>query len=53
MTQQNVAGMTGTPGVSSSQTVAEQLDTLSRLHDQGKLSDFEFEAQKRKLLGDL
>lgn len=31
--------------------VASQLDTLSRLHDQGKLTDEEFEAQKKKLLG--
>jgi hypothetical protein len=30
--------------------VAEQLDTISRLHDEGKLSDAEFETQKRKLL---
>lgn len=28
-----------------------QLERLSRLHDQGKLSDEEFEAQKGKLLG--
>jgi uncharacterized membrane protein YdbT with pleckstrin-like domain len=28
-----------------------QLSTLSRLHDEGKLSDAEFEAEKRKLLG--
>ena len=32
-------------------TPAEQLDTLSRLHDQGKLTDEEFEAEKKKLLG--
>lgn len=48
MTQQNIAGMSGTTG---QQTVAQQLDTISRLHDEGKLSDAEFEAQKRKLLG--
>jgi len=48
MTQQNIAGMSGTAG---QQTVAQQLDTISRLHDEGKLSDAEFEAQKRKLLG--
>lgn len=30
---------------------ASQLATLSRLHDEGKLSDDEFEAEKRKLLG--
>lgn len=49
MTQQNIAGMQA--GASSaSQSVAEQLDTISRLHDAGKLSDDEFEAQKKKLL---
>ena len=32
-------------------TPAEQLDTLSRLHDEGKLTDAEFEAEKKKLLG--
>lgn len=30
---------------------ASQLETLSRLHDQGKLSDVEFEREKRRLLG--
>jgi hypothetical protein len=30
--------------------VAEQLEIISRLHDDGKLSDSEFDAQKRKLL---
>lgn len=30
---------------------ASQLATLSRLHDEGKLTDEEFEAEKRKLLG--
>ena len=30
---------------------AAQLATLSRLHDEGKLTDIEFEAEKRKLLG--
>lgn len=50
MTQQNVAGMqSGAPG-GASQSVAEQLEIISRLHDDGKLSDTEFEAQKRKLL---
>jgi hypothetical protein len=28
------------------------LETLSRLHDEGKLTNEEFEAEKRKLLGD-
>jgi uncharacterized membrane protein YdbT with pleckstrin-like domain len=49
LTQQNVAGMPTTASATS-QSVAEQLDTISRLHDEGKLSDAEFEAQKRKLL---
>ncbi len=48
MTQQNIAGMGGTTG---HQTVAQQLETISRLHDEGKLSDAEFAAQKQKLLG--
>lgn len=30
---------------------ASQLATLSRLHDEGKLSDAEFEAEKQKLIG--
>jgi uncharacterized membrane protein YdbT with pleckstrin-like domain len=49
LTQQNVAGMQ-TMASTTSQSVAEQLDTISRLHDEGKLSDAEFEAQKKKLL---
>lgn len=39
----------GGPGPAS--TTAGQLDTLSRLHDEGKLTDDEFAAEKRKLLG--
>jgi len=34
-----------------SESSASQLATLSRLHDEGKLTDTEFEAEKRKLLG--
>lgn len=49
LTEQNVAGMQSLASTQS-QSVAEQLDTISRLHDQGKLSDAEFEAQKKKLL---
>jgi uncharacterized membrane protein YdbT with pleckstrin-like domain len=48
MTQQNIAGMNLGPA----KTVAEQLDTISRLHDEGKLTDEEFSAEKAKLLGD-
>jgi uncharacterized membrane protein YdbT with pleckstrin-like domain len=38
----------GRPAVESP---ASQLATLSRLHDEGKLSDAEFEAEKQRLLG--
>jgi uncharacterized membrane protein YdbT with pleckstrin-like domain len=37
-------------GPAPSSSSAEQLSILSRLHDEGKLSDEEFEAQKRRLL---
>lgn len=49
MTQQNIAGMQG-GAQRAAQSVADQLEIISRLHDDGKLSDTEFEAQKRKLL---
>lgn len=32
-------------------SVVAQLDTLSRLHDEGKLTDEEFQTQKNRLLG--
>jgi uncharacterized membrane protein YdbT with pleckstrin-like domain len=35
----------------AAESPASQLATLSRLHDEGKLSDSEFEAEKQKLLG--
>jgi len=35
----------------SSLSAAEQLEILGRLHDEGKLSSDEFEAEKRRLLG--
>jgi uncharacterized membrane protein YdbT with pleckstrin-like domain len=38
-------------GQAPAESAASQLSTLSRLHDEGKLSDAEFEAEKRKLLG--
>ena len=41
----------GAPSAPSASPVG-QLDTLSRLHDEGKLTDEEFEKEKRKLLGD-
>ncbi|MGD2103307.1 MAG: PH domain-containing protein [Acidimicrobiia bacterium] len=33
------------------ESTASQLETLSRLHDEGKLTDAEFEAEKEKLIG--
>ena len=33
------------------ESTASQLATLSRLHDEGKLTGVEFEAEKGKLLG--
>jgi uncharacterized membrane protein YdbT with pleckstrin-like domain len=35
----------------AAESPASQLATLSRLHDEGKLTDTEFEEEKRKLLG--
>lgn len=40
----------GAPAPTSS--AVSELETLSRLHDEGKLTNEEFEAEKRKLLGD-
>lgn len=36
----------------SGESTASQLDRLSRLHDEGKLTDEEFAQEKRKLLGE-
>ena len=33
------------------ESTASQLDRLSRLHDEGKLTDDEFESEKAKLIG--
>lgn len=33
------------------ESTASQLDTLARLHDEGKLTDDEFESEKEKLIG--
>jgi uncharacterized membrane protein YdbT with pleckstrin-like domain len=41
----------GAPAAPSGSSVTH-LETLSRLHDEGKLTNEEFEAEKRKLLGD-
>lgn len=43
--------MEGGLAAPTAESTASQLDTLSRLHDQGKLTSEEFEAQKAKLLG--
>ena len=39
-------------GGESTESTASQLEKLAGLHDQGKLTDAEFEAEKAKLLGD-
>lgn len=39
------------PQEAEGRSTASQLEILSRLHDQGKLTDAEFEAEKTKLLG--
>jgi uncharacterized membrane protein YdbT with pleckstrin-like domain len=49
--ENRMAGMRGGPAPAAAATTAEQLDTLSRLHDEGKLTDQEFQDQKAKLLG--
>lgn len=36
----------------SNKSRAEQLEILARLHDEGKLTDFEFESEKRRVIGD-
>ncbi len=41
----------GGRGAVPAESSASQLATLSRLHDEGKLNDEEFEVEKRKLLG--
>ena len=38
-------------GMVGAESTASQLDTLARLHDEGKLTDEEFEAEKNKLIG--
>lgn len=41
----------GNRGAGGDESTASQLERLARLHDQGKLSDAEFEAEKARLLG--
>jgi uncharacterized membrane protein YdbT with pleckstrin-like domain len=38
-------------GLGEGESTASQLEKLARLHDQGRLTDAEFEAEKAKLLG--
>ncbi len=47
MAEMRAGGAPAAPAATS----ASQLETLSRLHDEGKLTDEEFEAEKRKLIG--
>lgn len=42
---------TSRPTAGSDDSTVARLERLSRLHDQGKLSDAEFESEKAKLLG--
>jgi membrane protein YdbS with pleckstrin-like domain len=42
----------GGRGTVPNELTASQLEKLSRLHDEGKLTDSEFEAEKAKLLGE-
>jgi uncharacterized membrane protein YdbT with pleckstrin-like domain len=41
----------GSAPAAAATNTASQLETLSRLHDEGKLTNEEFEAEKRKLIG--
>ena len=41
----------GGQGGAPEESTASQLDKLSRLHDEGKLTDEEFDQEKKKLLG--
>ncbi|MEE9177662.1 MAG: PH domain-containing protein, partial [Acidimicrobiia bacterium] len=43
--------MEGGAAPAASESTASQLEKLSRLHDEGKLTDQEFETEKTKLLG--
>jgi membrane protein YdbS with pleckstrin-like domain len=50
-TSEGGAAGPGQAAPSSGETTAAQLETLARLHDEGKLTDAEFENEKAKLLG--
>jgi len=43
--------MEGGAALPASESTASQLEKLSRLHDEGKLTDYEFDTEKSKLLG--
>ena len=43
--------VSGGGGTTAAESTASQLDRLSRLHDEGKLTDAEFDQEKNKLLG--
>jgi uncharacterized membrane protein YdbT with pleckstrin-like domain len=47
MAEMRSGGMSSAPAATS----ASQLESLSRLHDEGKLTTEEFEAEKKKLIG--
>ena len=49
--EQRKLHMEGGATPAASESTASQLEKLSRLHDQGKLTDEEFETEKAKLLG--
>jgi len=46
-----MAEMRGGGSATQPANTTSQLETLSRLHDEGKLTNDEFEAEKRKLIG--
>lgn len=50
-TQEEVAEAQAAEARAAGITAADQLTQLSALHDQGKLSDEEFAAEKKKLIG--
>jgi hypothetical protein len=45
------AGASGAPGATGAPALAERLADLARLHDDGVLTDAEFEAAKARLIG--
>lgn len=49
--EQRKLQMEGGSATSTTESTASQLDKLSRLHDEGKLTDVEFETEKNRLIG--